>query len=87
MREEDCPRPSPRSRYDRTFVSRANLAIGLLEERSAERRIDHALVATRSEIRALLRDGSKAVPEQHRLLNGWRWHFLGRELAEKNGIE
>ena len=78
--KEDCPRPPPRSRFDRTFAQRADSAIGLLEERSAQQRIDHALVATRSEVRALLRDGNDAKSERHRLLNGWRWGFLGRDL-------
>ena len=85
VRDADCPEPPPRSRFDRTFAGRADSAIGLLEERSAQRQIDHALVATRSEIRALLRDGGRA--EEHRLLSGWRWQFLGRELVEMNGKE
>ncbi len=80
--QEDCPQPPPRSRFDRTFAQRADSAIGLLEERSAQHRIDHALVATRSEVRALLRDGGDAKSERHRLLNGWRWGFLGRDLLE-----
>ena len=82
VRDEDCPKPPPTSRFDKTLADRADSAIGLLEERSAERRIDHALVATRSEVRALLREGKRAKAEGHRLLNGWRRQFLGEELME-----
>ena len=78
--DEDCPPRVPRSRYDERREGRANEAIQLLEARSADRGIDHALVATRSEVRSLVRDGERAEPQRHRVLRGWRREFIGSEL-------
>ena len=78
--EEELPSGHPRSRYEKTFASRSKAAIELLERRSRGQGIDHALVATRSEVRALVRDGEQATAERHALLRGWRNRFLGREL-------
>ena len=79
--EEECPEGTPRSRYDEGAEKRSAEAIKILEERSAERGIDHELVATRSEIRQLMRQGSGASVST-KLLQGWRREFLGNELEE-----
>ena len=79
--EEDLPGGHPRSRYEKTFAARSKAAIELLERRSGDKGIDHALVATRSEIRALVRDGKQATAERHALLRGWRNRFIGAELV------
>lgn len=78
--EEGLPCGHPRSRYEKTFAARSKAAIELLERRSADKGIDHALVATRSEVRALVRDGEQANGERHALLRGWRDRFVGAEL-------
>ena len=78
--EEELPCGHPRSRYEKTFAARSKAAIELLEQRSADKGIDHALVATRSEVRALVRDGEQATEERHTLLRGWRNRFIGVEL-------
>ena len=78
--DEECPPRAPRSRYDETAERRSAAAIQLLEQRSAARGIDHALVATRSEVRSLVRDGERADQRRHRVLRGWRRDFVGAEL-------
>ena len=78
--DEECPPRAPRSRYDETVERRGVAAIRLLEGKSAARGIDHALVATRSEVRSLVRDGERADPRRHRVLRGWRREFVGAEL-------
>ena len=79
--EEDCPRTAPRSRYDARVEECAVEAIRILEERSAERGVDHELVATRTEVRQLMRRGG-ASADGCRLLQGWRREFLGNDLEE-----
>ena len=80
--DEECPPRVPRSRHDEAMERRGVAAIELLEARSADRGIDHALVATRSEVRSLVRDGERADPDRHRVLRGWRREFVGAELLE-----
>lgn len=78
--DEDLPVGHPRLHYDKTFDRRATAAIKLVEQRSADRGIDHALVATRSQIRTLVRDRSDPKEDHHELLRGWRREFIGTEL-------
>ena len=52
------------------------------QERSAERGIDHELVATRAEIRQLMRGRGRGASVSGKLLQGWRREFLGNELEE-----
>ena len=82
VREEDCPPTLPRSRHDARVEECAAEAIRILEERSAQRGIDHELVATRSEVRQLMRRGPGASVDGLRLLRGWRREFLGKDLEE-----
>ena len=77
---ERLPCRHPRPRHEKSFAARSKAAIELLERRSADKGIDHALVATRAEIRALVRDGEQATGERHALLRGWRKRFVGAEL-------
>ncbi len=80
--DEDCPQSMPRSRYDERAEKRSAEAIKVLEERSAERGIDHELVATRSEVRQLMRGRGSGASVDGKLLQGWRREFLGNELEE-----
>lgn len=80
--EKELPATCPRYAYDDDFDGLSRKAIELLEQRSTEKGIDHALVATRSQIRALVRDRSHADTERHLLLSGWRREFIGAELME-----
>ena len=82
---DQCPPGLPRTRFDATFDERAKAAIELLESRSADRGVDHALVATRSQIRALVRDGAAATEQCHRVLRGWRRELVGEDLLEQVG--
>ena len=79
--DEECPAMPPRWHFDPTFGQRVKRAVAFLEERSASRGIDPALVATRAEVKALARKGATRV-EGNRLLQGWRAELVGQELAE-----
>ena len=52
--EGECPTGPPRSRYDRGMERRVDRALECLKERSAAADIDHALVATRAEVKDVL---------------------------------
>ena len=82
LSEDECPQGTPRSRYDEGAEKRSAEAIRVLEERSAQRGIDHELVATRSEVRQLMRQSPTPASVNGRLLRGWRREFLGNELEE-----
>ena len=55
-------------------------AMSLVRHRSQAAGIDAPFVATRAEVRGLMADGPAALPEQHRLLRGWRRGVVGEEL-------
>ena len=44
--------------------------------------IDPALVASRADITALVRERNSAKPKDHRLLRGWRKKFMGDDLLQ-----
>jgi len=79
--DEEWPEGPPRSRFDLTFEKRVRQAVAFIEEKSASRGIDPALVATRADVKALARNG-EAGAEGNRLLQGWRAELVGRELVE-----
>lgn len=79
--DEECPGVPARSRFDPTFDKRVKQGVAFLEERSASRGIDPALVATRADLKSLAREGGDDV-NGNRLLQGWRAELVGRELAE-----
>ena len=76
--------PPPVRRPGRRKVSGSELdrAVALMERRCAQRGIDPALVASRTELRTLLGDGRRASAEQHHLLEGWRAELVGEELLQ-----
>jgi ribonuclease D len=69
-------------RDDDFLNARVDLALAYMKGRSMAEGIDPALIATRAEITALVREGPDAVPEDHRLLYGWRWEFMGERLLD-----
>ncbi len=76
-------RPKTPSRRRRPNVkSIVDKALGRLRTRSAHERIDPGLVATRAELTSLAHAGASATAEHHRILRGWRYEFIGRELYE-----
>jgi len=79
--DDEVPEGLPRSRFDRTIERRVDRALDLLKERCAALDIDHALVATRAEVKEAVRNGAGEAAEGQRLLQGWRAGFIGLELA------
>ncbi len=77
---EDRPfRPPPGPDEDRLSV-RTQLLQSLLAGRGARQGVDPGLVATKSDLRALVEDGPQADPDRHALLRGWRRAFIGYDL-------
>lgn len=74
--------PEPVSGNKECFNARVDLALAYMKGKSLSAGIDPALVATRAEVTALVRESETALPENHRLLRGWRREFLGEELLE-----
>jgi len=71
----------PKHGRDENFLNaRVDMALAYLKGRSMAEEIDPALIATRSELTALVREGADASPENHRLLRGWRREFIGEKL-------
>jgi ribonuclease D len=57
-------------------------AVGNSIRRCADaKRVDWRLVSNKNDVMLLLRDGHNALPENHRLLRGWRAELLGDSLA------
>lgn len=84
--EDEWPPGPPRERHDRAFEERVKEAMGHLREHSEVSGIDPALVATRSEVKELLRNGMGEDAEQiegNRLTHGWRWQLIGEDLLAR----
>ena len=78
-----CPPLINRPAALRGGSSQLDSALALLQDRCEVRAIDPALVASRTELRALLADGPGASAEDHRMLRGWRAELVGRELLAR----
>jgi len=90
LSEDQWPTGPPRDRHDRAFEDGVREAMAYLRERSEAEGIDPALVATRSEVKQLLRDGAAAdTMDDNRLARGWRRQLIGDDLlvrwAENGG--
>ncbi|MEE2658487.1 MAG: HRDC domain-containing protein [Candidatus Latescibacterota bacterium] len=83
LSEEEWPQGPPKSHYDRRFEARAKEAQQLVSERSEEAGIDAALVATRAEVRGLMRQSEGEDILGNRLARGWRHQLVGADLAER----
>lgn len=71
--------PEP-SRDDEGLSARVDLVLAYMKGKSMAQGIDHALIATRADITALVREGPVAKHEHHHILQGWRYEFLGKDL-------
>ncbi len=65
---------------DNGLAARIDLVLAFMRGKCLAAGIDPALVASRSEIAALVQEGSNADHGRHRLLGGWRGEFIGREI-------
>jgi ribonuclease D len=78
---EQCPTPLRRRRDEAVLRQKLGHAIDHLRSRSEAMEMDPPFVASRAELKALVRDPA-ATGEDHRLLRGWRRDFLGTELLD-----
>ena len=68
-------------RKDEDFLNaRVDMALAYMKGRSMAEGVDPALIATRSELTELVREDVDALPEDHRILRGWRREFIGGKL-------
>ena len=71
----------PRIRHTRAMEMRSRAASERVKERASARGIDPGLVATRGEVRSLVREGPGKESGTNRLAGGWRWTLVGEEVA------
>ena len=75
------PDGPPRIRHGRDVEMRSRAASERVKERAWARGIDPGLVATRGEVRSLVREGPEKEAGRNRLAGGWRWTLAGGEVA------
>lgn len=80
--EDEQPDPPQRRPQDDALLAQINLALAYLTGKGLADGIDPALVASRSDVTALITDGADATPEDHALLQGWRGTFMGKDLLD-----
>lgn len=76
----DLPRVPERPEEDETLGARVDFLLAYMKGKSLSQAVDPALVATRSDVTALARNGAGSAPDHHRLLRGWRRELVGEEL-------
>ena len=81
--EDECPE-DPRVHYIGEVLDAAEKAVDWLEKRSAELHVDHAAIANRATITAFV---DNVADESNPLACGWRWEAVGREMAERFGVD
>jgi ribonuclease D len=82
--EDEWPSGPPRQRHDRELEERCRAAMERMRAIAEERELDPVLVATRADVRGLVREGPEAERAVgNRLTTGWRWTFCGESLAEE----
>lgn len=79
------PQAEERPKEDEAFGARVDLVLAFMKGKGIDAGIDPALVASRSEITALVREGPEAAPERHHILRGWRREFVGEEILRLLG--
>jgi ribonuclease D len=65
---------------DEVLGARVDFLLSYVKGKSLSHTVDPALVASRAELSALVREGSAAGSGDHRLLRGWRGELVGKEL-------
>ena len=81
--EDECPE-DPRVHYISEVLDAAEKAVDWLAKRSAELHVDHAAIANRATITAFV---DNVADESNPLACGWRWEAVGREMAERFGVD
>ncbi|HJN14661.1 MAG TPA: hypothetical protein QGH10_04185, partial [Armatimonadota bacterium] len=78
--EDALPVRPERQDDDEIVNARVDFVLAYLKGKSLNLAVDPALIASRAEILAFVREGAEAVADGHRLLQGWRGEFIGDEL-------
>lgn len=81
--EEDCPL-NPVPRYIPEVLDAADAALEWLETRCAVLHVASQAIANRATVTAFVDD---VTDESNPLASGWRYEAVGREMAEKFGVE
>lgn len=81
--EEELP-DDPHRRYIREVLDSADDALAWLDERAAEINVDSGLIASRAVVTAYVDDVND---DTNPLACGWRYETVGREMAERFGVE
>lgn len=79
--DSELPPPIFQPSRDPALRKAVDAAQAAILDRAAARKIDPALVGSRSDLTQLLQEGAAARPEDHALLRGWRAEFMGDALA------
>jgi ribonuclease D len=79
--DAELPPPIFQPSRDSAFRKAVDAALGEILTRATARKIDPALVCSRSDLAMLLQEGAAARPEDHALLRGWRAELMGEALA------
>lgn len=80
MKEADYPEPGNQRKENGSFKTLIDFGLSIIKGKSKGYGIDPGLLATRSEIKALVHEGMKATSKEHRILRGWRKKMFGEQL-------
>jgi ribonuclease D len=81
------PQPAHRSRKGRNVKPRVDKVLAWIAKRCEQEGIDQHLATTRAEVAALAHECRAPSPDNHRLLRGWRYAFLGKEVAARLAVD
>ena len=79
---EQEPSRHRRSVEEEQIKERLKLAQNLLQQKSLVAALDPPFVASRAELKDLIRENPKNRENSHRVLQGWRREFVGNDLLE-----
>lgn len=81
--EEDCPE-NPKRHYIAEVLEASDRALAWLRTRAEEIHVDAATIASRAVVTAFV---DNVDDGENPLAQGWRWELVGREMAERFGVD
>ena len=78
--QSECPRTGKRNGRADSCKTLIDFGLTVVKGKSLGYGIDPGLMATRTEVKALVYQGSSATSAEHRMLRGWRKKVFGEEL-------
>ncbi|MEI7881423.1 MAG: HRDC domain-containing protein [bacterium] len=82
LSESECPAPAVSPDERKLGKERIAAAVESIRKSAEARQVDARLVSSKNDVVQLLHEGRNALPENHRLLRGWRAELLGDSLAK-----